>query len=170
MDELRKLREEQRQKWAKQTQRKADLEKKKEEEAKRTAQEKAREEEVKLNEARRRKEENDMWRHERLHAEIASKADSIEEANLMLEGHKEDFDFPLMKFMDGSLDFYKSRRIQEKYGIVRKADEAKTESLLGPSYSFLPDPLPPPLPFVPPEHEDDPVLQMAIHASLENLN
>jgi len=160
MSELRKLREEQSKKWLEETRIKDEI--------------KAKEDEVKMknqkkeeDKATKRKEENDTWRHERLHAEIASKTDSLEEANLMLEGHQVDFDFPLMKFIEGSLDFYKTPRIQEKYGLVRKADETKTETLLDP-YSFHPDPLLPPFvpPLAPPIHEDDPLLQMAIHASL----
>ena len=107
MSELWKLRQEQRKKWAEETQAKNEIEKRK-----------TKEEETKMNEAKKRKEENDMWRHERLHAEIASKVDSLEEANIMLEGHQKDFDFPLMKFMDGSLEFYKTQRVQEKYNLI----------------------------------------------------
>lgn len=155
MSELLKLREEQRKKWAEETQAKDEVER-----------EKAKKKEAKRVEAKQTKERNDTWRHERLHAEIASKVDSVEEANLMLEGHQKEFDSPLMKFVNGSLDFYKTQRVQEKYSLVRKPDETKTETLLGP-YSFH-DPLPPSLPFVPPPptHPDDPLLQMAIHASL----
>ena len=170
MSELRKLREEQSKKWLEETRIKNEI-KAKEEETKRKAEEAMRlEEEAKRKEAKTQKEKNDMWRHERLHAEIASKVESIEEANLMLEAHQAEFDFPLIKFMDGSLDFYKTRRVQEKYGIVREADETKMETLLGaPTYNFHPDlpPVqPPPLPFQPPPPQDDPLLQLAIHASL----
>jgi len=148
MSELRTLREEQRQKWLEEMQVKRKLEA------------------TKLQEEKTQKEHDNHWEHERIHAEIAAQVTTLEEANFLLEAYQHDCEFYLHKFVDGGLSYYKSKRIQDKYGIVRARDEARTETLLGP-LEFITSRVPRASGAPSHQDENDALLQMAIHASLE---
>lgn len=151
-------------------------------EEKRLAKEKerlAKEKEKREEEERKKKERLDHQRHERLHVEIAAVCETFEEANLLLMTHQEEFEKPLMAFNEGSFSYYKRTSTQEKYGIVRPVDKVQTEALLGPG-GYMPM-TGGPMATGPmaagqmatgpmatgPIHEDDPLLQLAIQASLE---
>lgn len=171
MSELRKLREEQRKKWLEATRIREEREMREMQQKKKEYETKRKEAKRQLDEAKRVKEKNDMWKHEQLHAQIASQAETVEEANLLLTAHQSDFDFPLQKFVEGSLEFYSSPRIQDKYGIVRSADKVRTEALI----DHAPFRATTGAPFgatagsgsYPLTSEEDALLQMAIQESLK---
>lgn len=92
--------------------------------------------------------------HESIHVEIAIYSETLEEANAKLKSLEDD---SLIPFNEGTFIYYKSTKIQKKYGFIREADEPRIETLL-PSDSYVTS------------NDEDSLLQAAIIQSLTNYN